>query len=70
LEQINAVYQDGEVVNHASLVKYGFLKGKSHGIKILGNGEATKKVKYEVDAISKSAKEKLQNSKSSLTLLK
>lgn len=63
LEQIEAVFQDGETVNIESLRQRGFISGKTHGIKLLGNGEIKKKLKIEIQAISKGAREKLTVSK-------
>ncbi|MEC7839669.1 MAG: 50S ribosomal protein L15 [Chlamydiota bacterium] len=57
---IDKMFDDGEVVNMESLRQHGFIKGKSHGIKILGDGELTKKVKIEANAFSDTAKQKLQ----------
>lgn len=59
LDQIEAVFHDGETVNELSLRERGFISGKSHGVKLLGNGEITKKLKIHVHAISSSAREKL-----------
>lgn len=70
LGQIEKSFKDGEVVNADSLKKYGLYHGKINGIKILGNGELTKKVSFEVHAISKSARDKLQKAKIPFTLLK
>jgi large subunit ribosomal protein L15 len=63
LGQIDAMYEDGEVVNSETLVEKGFLSGKDKRVKILGNGELTKKVKIEAAAISSSAQDKLQRAK-------
>lgn len=63
LNQLNEVYKDGEVVNLETLTERGFISGRTDGIKILGNGELTKKVSIEVDAISNTAKEKLTKAK-------
>jgi large subunit ribosomal protein L15 len=60
LSQIDRFYSDGEVVNRDSLYKHGFIPAKCHGVKILANGELTKKVRFEVSALSKAAEEKLQ----------
>jgi large subunit ribosomal protein L15 len=60
LDLIEKIYNDGETVNIESLKARGYIKGKSYGIKILGNGELTKKVKIEAAAISDGAKQKLQ----------
>jgi large subunit ribosomal protein L15 len=68
LSQIDAMYEDGEVVNAQTLSEKGFLSGSTNGIKILGNGELTKKVKIEAQAISNGAREKLQKAKISVSL--
>jgi large subunit ribosomal protein L15 len=68
LEQINAMFEEGDTVNVESLVKRGFINSSSHGIKILGNGELKKHVKIEAKAISKSVREKLQKSKIDVTV--
>lgn len=68
LGQIEASFQDGEVVNAETLAQHGLISGPIHGIKILGNGELTKKVKLEVDAVSASAREKLHKAKIALKL--
>ncbi len=68
LGQIDKSYSDGEIVNEASLRQHGLLNGHFDVIKILGNGELTKQVKIEVDAISKNAQEKLNEAKVPFTL--
>ncbi|CDR33070.1 50S ribosomal protein L15 [Criblamydia sequanensis] len=69
LDQIDAIYENGEVVSLATLKEKGFLKSKSHGLKILGNGSLTKKVKIEAVALSKTAKEKLEQADIQVKLL-
>lgn len=63
LSQINAMYEDGETVNAATLADRGFVKRRGVLIKVLGNGELKKNVKIEADAFSASAQEKLQKAK-------
>jgi large subunit ribosomal protein L15 len=63
LIQIERVFKDGEVVNEETLKKYGLISGRTHGIKVLGEGTLTKKVKFEVNAISSGAREKLQQAR-------
>ena len=54
-------FNDGETVNKASLVEKGFISSKSNSmVKVLGNGEITKKLTVEVDKVSASAKEKIE----------
>lgn len=69
LDQIEALYNDGETVNMESLLSHGFISGKSYGIKILGKGELTKKVKIEANAVSDGAREKLAKAHISITLI-
>lgn len=68
LGQIEAMYEDGEVVNVDTLKARGFISGPTYGIKVLGEGQLTKKVTIEVDAVSEAAKEKLQQAKIKYTV--
>jgi len=63
LIQIENLFSDGEVVNAETLAQHGFISGKTHGIKILGEGKLTKKVTFDVHSISASAREKLTHAK-------
>lgn len=63
LDTIEELYSDGETVNEKSLREKGYLKGPVSGVKVLGNGTLTKKVKLDVQAISKKAEEKLKAAK-------
>ncbi|MGA1846814.1 50S ribosomal protein L15 [Deferribacter abyssi] len=60
LEQINVKFSEGEVINVESLVAKRLIKGNKDGVKILGNGEVTKKLLFDVDKISSSAIEKIK----------
>lgn len=68
LGQIEAVYSNGDTVNAQTLRDRGLLSGQNLLIKLLGEGELTKKVTIEVDAASATAKDKLGKSHSSLKL--
>ena len=60
VELLNAKYNDGETVNNESLVAKGFISSKSKVlVKVLGNGEITKKLTVAVDKVSESAKAKI-----------
>ncbi len=63
LDQINEMFNDGDVVNVETLTHQGFIKGRNIRLKVLGNGELTKKVTIEADAFSESAKDKLNKAK-------
>ena len=53
-------FEDGAEVTAASLVEIGLVKNPRDGIKILGNGELTKKLTVQANAFSETAKEKIE----------
>ncbi|GHV68882.1 50S ribosomal protein L15 [Spirochaetia bacterium] len=59
LEEIEKRYNNDETVDAASLISKGLVKG-AVPVKILGDGELTKKLKFRVSAISASAREKIE----------
>ncbi|MDR2097004.1 MAG: 50S ribosomal protein L15 [Spirochaetaceae bacterium] len=54
-------FEDGAAVDIASLKAAGLVKGRNSVVKILGNGELTKKINCKITALSASAKEKIVN---------
>lgn len=60
LGMIDKYFEENEVVNEESLREKGFIGGRIYGIKILGEGKLTKRVRFEVDNFSKSAQEQLE----------
>ncbi len=53
-------FEDGAVINEASLREKGLIRGRFDGVKILGNGELNRKLTFIVDKISASAAEKIE----------
>ena len=53
-------FEDGAVVNAQALLEKGILSKCEYGVKILGNGEITKKLTVQASAFSASAKEKIE----------
>ena len=53
-------FEDGAVVTVEALIETGIVKNPRDGVKILGNGELTKKLDVKVNAYSASAVEKIQ----------
>lgn len=53
-------FEDGTTVDVTALIEAGIVKNPRDGVKILGNGELTKKLNVKVDAFSASAKEKIE----------
>ena len=52
--------EDGTTVDVEKLLESGVIKNPRDGVKILGNGELTKKLDVKVNAFSASAKEKIE----------
>ncbi len=53
-------FEDGAVVDTAALKAAGLVKDTKDGVKILANGELTKKLTVQVAAYSESAKAKIE----------
>lgn len=53
-------FENGAVVTIETLVENGVIKNPKDGVKILGNGELTKKLTVKANAFSASAAEKIQ----------
>ena len=53
-------FEDGAEVSVATLIEAGIVKNARDGVKILGNGELTKKLTVKANAFSKSAAEKIE----------
>ncbi len=54
------VFDNGTTVDVDTLIEKGIIKKPLDGVKILGNGEFTKKLDVKVNAFSASAKEKIE----------
>ena len=54
------VFNDGVVVNAELLKAAGIIKKTMDGVKVLGNGELTKKLTVEAAKFTESAKEKIE----------
>ncbi len=55
------VFDNGTTVDVNTLMEKGIVKNPRDGVKILGNGELTKKLDVKVNAFSASAKEKIES---------
>ena len=53
-------FNDGDTVTVEALVEKGIVKKTLDGVKILGNGEISKKLTVQVNAFSDSAKSKIE----------
>jgi large subunit ribosomal protein L15 len=53
-------FEAGTIVDQPALVRSGLLKGSYDGIKLLGNGDISVSLTVKFDAISRTAKEKIE----------
>ena len=54
-------FEEGTTVTKELLIEVGLVKKELDGIKVLGNGELTKKLTVKADKFSSTAKEKIEN---------
>ena len=70
VEQLEAKFNDGETVDKTALIEKGFISYKNASlVKVLGNGEVTKKLTVVVDKVSESAKAKIEKAGGSVSLV-
>ena len=60
LDALNERFEDGATVDIEALIMSGLVKNPKDGVKILGNGDITKKLNVKANAFSASAKEKIE----------
>lgn len=69
VSQLEEKFADGETVNKETLVSKGLTSAKgARFVKVLGNGDITKKLTVDVDKISASAKEKIEKAGGSVAV--
>ena len=54
------IFEDGMVVSPVELIEYGIIKKIEDGVKIMGNGDLTKKLTVQANKFTASAKEKIE----------
>ena len=57
---LDAAFNDGDVVDREALKRTGLAKGPADGVRILGQGELTKKLTVKANGFSESAKAKVE----------
>jgi len=67
LDDLEANFDDGSVIDIAILRAAGFINGRFDKVKVLGNGTLTKKLTITVDAVSASAREKIEKAGGTIT---
>ncbi len=58
--QLDKAFDDGATVNEEALRELGIVNRSCDCVKVLGNGELSKKLTIELDAVSASAREKIE----------
>ena len=54
------IFEDGQVVTPVELIEAGIIKNILDGVKIMGNGEITKKLTVKANKFTETAKEKIE----------
>ncbi|MCH5294387.1 MAG: 50S ribosomal protein L15 [Treponema sp.] len=60
LSELETRFADGDTIDRASLLEKGLIRRSDKYVKVLGDGELTKKFSVDVDKVSASAKEKIE----------
>ena len=60
VETLNECFEDGAVIDLETLVENGIIRKENDGLKVLGNGEITKKLTVKAKVFSATAKEKIE----------
>ena len=66
LSQLNNKFKEGDIVDKKTIIKAGLVKKNKAGIKILSDGELTKKLNFAGILMSNSVKSKILNSGSTV----
>lgn len=66
--QLEAKFADGATVNGETLREARLIKGRYDAIKLLGNGELSKKLTIAVDAVSATARAKVEKAGGSVSI--
>ena len=67
LVDLEIKFADGDEVNEQTLRNVGLIKGTFDGVKVLANGELTKKLTVAVEKVSATAKEKIEKAGGSVS---
>jgi len=54
------IFEDGQIVTPVELIEMGIIKKIEDGVKIMGNGEITKKLTVKANKFTATAKEKIE----------
>jgi large subunit ribosomal protein L15 len=60
-------FDDGATINESVLLEAKLIRGKYFGVKVLGNGDLTRKLTVSVDKVSDAAREKIEKAGGAVT---
>ena len=60
-------FEDGATVDEAKLLEAKLIRGKYHGVKILADGDLSRKLTISVDKVSAAAREKIEKAGGAVT---
>ena len=69
VETLDKRFEDGAIVDPVALIESGILKNILDGVRILGNGELTKKLTVVANGFTKSAAEKIKAAGGTIELI-
>ncbi|MCL2791735.1 MAG: 50S ribosomal protein L15 [Spirochaetaceae bacterium] len=69
IADIESVYNNGEKVSMETLLEKSLIRRSDKNVKLLGNGELTKKLEVSLENISASAKEKIEKAGGSIIVM-
>ena len=69
ISDIESVYNNGEKVSMETLLEKSLIRRSDRNVKLLGNGDLTKKLEVSLENISASAKEKIEKAGGSIVAM-
>ena len=60
-------FEDGATIDEATLLEAKLIRGKYHGVKILADGDLSRKLTVTVDKVSAAAREKIEKAGGAVT---
>lgn len=70
IERLNRAFEEGAEVTPETLLKKGLVDEARGGVKVLGHGELSKKLVVKVNAVSESARKKIEAAGGTVELIK
>ena len=69
VRDLERLFEDGATIDEEKLREVGLVKGPADGVRVLGEGELTKKLSVKAHHFTKSAKEKIEGKGGSVEII-